>query len=250
MRISTLFILLLVITGACSCPGGKKDLLPERVVLQAADGMNLGATLYRPAGESLLPGLILVHRYGGNRAVWEGFARAACHAGLLVVAPDLRGHGESAVRDGKPLPYSGLSEAEILNSLQDIEAAKNHLLAHGADPQNLALAGEGLGANLALRYTLQAPDIQAVVMISPGLEYNGIETEDAICRLRDCPALLVATEGDAYSALSASTLKQNAPVFAELRTWPGASHGVDLFAAHPESMHFILQWLGSILDGK
>jgi len=76
------------------------------------------------------------------------------------------------------------------------------------------------------------------------------QVEEAIRRLVDCPALLVATEGDAYSALSASTLKQAAPVFAELRTWPGASHGVDLFAAHPESMHFILQWLRSILDGK
>ncbi len=146
------------------------------------------------------------------------------------------------------LPYSQLSREALPDCLRDFEAAKACLLDNGAHPDNLFVIGEGLGANLALHYALAAPDIQAVVMISPGLEYNGVGTENEIKRLTDCPVLLVATEGDAYGAMSAAALKAAAPVFAELRTWPGAAHGADIFAAHPESMQYILQWLGHILQ--
>lgn len=250
MRIVSLFISILAAFGTCSCSSGTKAAPPENTILYTTDGVVLGATVYRPAAAERPPGLVLIHRYGGNRSVWEGFARNAQQAGMLVVAIDLRGHGDSTGGEGKPLHYSRLSEAELLNSLLDLETATKFVRDNGAHPENLALMGEGLGANLALRYTLQSPDIQAVVMISPGLEYNGVETEDAIRRLKDCPALLVASEGDAYSALSAAALKQAAPVFAELRTWPGSSHGADIFATHAESMQYILHWLGNILSAK
>ena len=243
-----LLISLLAILSACSRPDRDTGAAVDKVSLTTDDGICLGATVYTPATKGQPPGLVLVHRYGRNRTVWEGFARAAQQAGLLVVTVDLRGHGESGTCGDTTIHHSQLTEKDILDSLHDIEAAKNYLLDRGADPNNLAVTGEGLGANLALQYTLQSPDIQAVVMISPGLEYNGVETERAITRLVDCPALLIASEGDAYSALSVSALKQNAPVFTELRTWSGASHGVDIFASHLESMQVILQWLERIFD--
>ncbi len=242
------FITLLAIPVLWCCSRSERVQDGGEIKVTSGDGVSVAISLYVPAHASRPPGLILVHRYGADRAVWGGFAQAARDAGMLVAAVDLRGHGGSRTRDGETIHYSRLTTEELLASLGDIDAAKRCLLDAGAHPENLAVAGEGLGANLALRYALQSPDIQAVVMVSPGLDYNGITTEEAIKQLKDCPALLAVCEGDAYGAMSASALKAAAPVFAELRSWPGAAHGTDLFAVHPESMQYILQWLNRILD--
>lgn len=241
-------IALFVVPGifGCAGPEGMKD--EGKATVTSDDGVLVAFSLYMPEHASRPPGLILVHRYGADRTVWEGFAQVARDAGMLVAAVDLRGHGGSRTKNGETTHYSRLSTEELLGSLKDIDAAKHCLIDAGAHPENLAVAGEGLGANLVLRYALQSPDIQAVVMVSPGLDYNGISTEEAIKHLKDCPALLMACEGDAYGAMSASALKAAAPVFVELRSWPGAAHGTDLFAAHPESVQYILQWLNRILD--
>lgn len=220
------------------------------MTVTSADGVSVAVAVYAPAHVSRPPGLVLVHRYGSDHASWDGFARAARDAGMLVAALDLRGHGGSCTKNGEAIHYSQLSREDLLDSLRDIDAAKRYLLEAGAHGDNLVLGGEGLGANLALRYALQSPDIQALLMVSPGLDCNGITTEDAIKQLKDCPTLLVACEGDAYGAMSASALKAAAPVFAELRTWPGASHGTDIFAVHPESMQYILHWFDAILNKK
>jgi len=240
---------MLALVVGVSCSRGDTAAAEQGVSLLSEDGVSLGVTLYTPRGSAGKPvGLVLVHRYGADRSVWEGFARLARDSGMLVAAVDLRGHGESVVRNGRAVHYSQLSDEEIGESLKDIDAAKKYLLEAGADPENLVVAGEGLGANLCLRYALGSRDIQAVVMLSPGLEYNGIAAEDAIKQLDDCPTLLLSGEGDAYAAMSAAALKTAAPVFSELRTWPGAAHGTDLFASHPESMQYVLQWLQKILN--
>lgn len=242
------FITLLAIPLLWCCSRSEQAQDSGERTVASSDGVSVAISLYMPAHVSRPPGLILVHRYGADRTVWEGFAQAARDAGMLVAAVDLRGHGGSRTKNGETIDYSRLSTEELLGSLKDIDAAKRCLVDAGAHPENLAVAGEGLGANLVLRYALQSPDIQAVVMVSPGLDYSGINTEEAIKQLKDCPALLMACEGDAYGAMSASALKSAAPVFVELRSWPGAAHGTDLFAAHPESVQYILQWLNRILD--
>ena len=241
-------ILRFVFFAGCSCTRDDTSAGERTLSLSSDDGVSLGLTLYTPRRKEEKPaGLVLVHRYGADRNVWEGFACLARETGMLVTAVDLRGHGESLSREGRPVHYTQFSDEEILGSLKDIDAAKTYLVETGADPENLAVAGEGLGANLCLHYALESQDIQGVVMLSPGLEYNGIATEAAIKQLNDCPTLLISGEGDAYAAMSATALKSAAPVFSELRSWPGAAHGTDLFASHPESMQYVLQWLQKIL---
>ena len=238
----------LVILGALSCSGGRKSVTEQEVFFYSVDGLRLGATCFFPKqGDAPPPGVLLLHRYGGSRAVWEGFARTAQQSGFMVLSVDLRGHGDSRARGGETIHYAQLSEEAMRASIVDIEAARNTLVELGAHPDNLAVAGEGLGANLALQYALLTPKMQALVMVSPGLIYQGVGTEKEIQQLKDCPSLLIVGEGDTYAAMSARTLKAAAPVYAELRTWPGAAHGTDIFAAHPEAMHYVLQWLTRIL---
>lgn len=240
---------ILVFILLISC--GKSGELPSplTVKVQTEDGYEIVATLYEPA-TAKPPGIILLHRYGGDRTLWSHTASVLQHNGILVLAMDMRGHGESNTKEGNPINYRQLPEDGWLEALQEVRVAKKLLLDHGADPDNLVVAGEGMGAALALHYALQDPVMQGAIMISPGLKSNGIVTGDAISQLNDCPTLLVASEGDAYAATSAAALNQAAPVFSELRTWSGSAHGVDIFVAHPEAITFVVEWLQTIFKGK
>lgn len=230
-------VLLCLILAACS-PGGPPP--REELILTTADGARVAATLHRPVAASISggrpPGLILAHRHGGDRQIWEGFAAFSRGLGYLSVAVDLQGLG------GEADAWRG--------ALAALAAAKAALLEHGADPENLAVLGEELGASLALLYALNEPAMQAVVMLSPGLELRGIDAEAAMRRLRDCPVLILSAQNDAYAASSAAALKAAAPVFAEAQSYSGAAQGADLFAAHGGAMSQVTQWLKSVIGPK
>ena len=240
-----LLILLGLVLHGCS----RESNAPQEWVASVStqDGFNIATTSYIPQAHAP-PGLILVHRYGGNRALWKHVAALLQQQGVHSIALDLRGHGKSFMQNEQRLNYRQLPDNQWLDALADIRAVKTLLLEKGADPERIAIAGEGLGATLALYYALEDPDIQGVVMISPGLELNNITTANAIQQLDDCPTLLMSSEGDAYAATSATALNQSAPVFSELRTWSGSAHGVDLFVSHPEAAAFMIDWLDTVLS--
>ena len=168
----------------------------------------------------------------------------------MALAVDLRGHGGSIHQGGKRLTYRNFSTQDWLKALEDVLAAKEALIAHGADPENLAVLGEGLGGSLAAYYARIDPDMQAVVLISPGLDYQGVTVEEVIVGLRERPVLLVTAEGDAYSAAAAAALKEAASGFCELRQYPGAAHGTGLFASSSNAMDQIIQWLEPIIGPR
>ena len=227
------------LVGAC---GARARLEDRAQSLVASDGVKLETHLYLPV-QTNPPGLILVHRQGASAAHWEPLAVRAQQSGYLVVALNLRGHVGSFDPSGQPMDYKQFTEADWQKVLLDIDAGKKALLDAGADPVNLFIVGEGLGASLALQYVTGDPEIQGLVMISPGLDYQGIAAEPLVAELARRPTLLVWAEGDAYAASSGSTLKGIAPGHLEVHSYPGTAHGTDLFATSPQSMGQIVVWL-------
>lgn len=229
-----------------ACGRGASPRSEEKVSFRTGDGVDLVGTVGRSAAGTP-PGLILVHGAGGTRDEWVAFAERVRRAGYMTLALDIRGHGGSRRRGEEELDHRRFSTGEWFGVLEDIAAAKQLLAARGADADNIAVIGAGLGANLALHYLLRDPSVQAAVLISPGLDYQGIGTEAVMPRLRDRPILLLASEGDAYSAASARTLKSAAAGFCELREYPGAAQGTNLLAAFPNATDQIIHWLDMIL---
>ncbi len=218
----------------------------EEVTFRSSDGCTLHGTLYRPASP-MPPGLILAHRKGASRRSWEPFAERAVREGYLCLALDLRGHGQSTLCENAPTSYRDFDTLDWLAALRDLAAAKEAIVAHGADARNLALAGEAVGSSLVMRYALADEDVEATVLISPGLDYEGIELEGSMAHLRKRPVLLVAAEGDTYAASSAATLKARATNFCELRTYAGSAHGTDLLDSSPDALDQVLHWLDVVL---
>jgi len=224
-----------VLLGAC---GARPRLEDRTQAIVTSDGLSLDTRLYLPA-QAQPPGLILVHRQGASATHWEPLAVRAQQSGYLVLALNLRGHDPQ----GQTMDFKRFTEADWQKCLLDIDAGKKSLLDVGADPENLFIAGEGLGASLALQYAMGDTQIQGLIMISPGLDYQGIAAEPLLIERTQRPTLLVWAEGDAYAASSGGTLKRVAPGHVEVHTYPGTSHGTDLFATSPQSMGQIVVWL-------
>lgn len=237
-----------VMLGLAGCSGtASSPLGPESIITATDDGVELRMVVYPVPGQRP-PSLVLLHRYGADNHVWDVFARAAQQAGYLVAAVDLRGHGRSKRRGNAALDYREMPDSAWTAALSDVRAAKQAVIRAGADPENVAICGEALGAGLALRAARLDPGFQAVIALSPGLEEKGIAAEPEIRTMRERPVLLVASEGDSYAASSAASLKQAAPGFCELRTYPGAAHGADLLAANPGAVSIILGWLETVIS--
>jgi len=234
----------LVLLTACSQkspPPTSRD-----VTLVTEDEYHIAATLY-PVSADHPPGLILVHGYGGNRHDWTAFAKRGQRAGYMSIAIDLRGHGASAHQAGKSIDYHEFTKKDWMDTLHDIDAARKELIKEGADPDNLAAVGASLGANLVLHYALHHDDIQAVVMVSPGLDYHGIQTEKAIQAYGKRPVMFVYATGDTYAASSAQRLKALATGYAELREYQGAARGTDIFDRSLNANEQIFTWLKPII---
>ena len=217
----------------------------QAVTLTTADGWHLPADIYLP-GNATTPGVICLHRYGAGRGDWTQFASRAQALGYAVITLDLRGHGESQRAAGETPNYRQINAHGWKAAVADVRAAKQALLEAGADPENVVLAGEGLGASIALHYASLDDSMQAVIMVSPRLKDGGIDSESLIERLSERPVLLLATEDDAAAYGAATVLDQSAGGFCELRIYPGSATGTDLFAVNQNALELTLQWLGTV----
>ncbi len=217
---------------------GAKD-----VAFAAASGSTIRATLYTTADADRPPAILLLHMFGSDRRSWDRFAREAASHGYAALAIDLPALGGAAASSG------GLREptsSEATN--RDLGAAIQYLLDTGADPDNLIIAGASLGANIAINYAVADPRVQAVIALSPGEDYRGVRVLPATAELTRRPLLIMATEGDSYSAATARKMHAASENQCELRIYPGSAHGTDILDAISNSSGQIFLWLDPIVE--
>jgi dienelactone hydrolase len=111
--------------------------------------------------------VILLHEQDGNRAQWNPLIKPLLDEGYAVLAPDLRGHGESTTIAGKEEPYQ-FRESDRGNTLSDVFAAVDWLKRRDdVDANRIGVIGSRLGADLAYASTAVLPEIRAAVLITP-----------------------------------------------------------------------------------
>lgn len=226
------------LTSPVSTPAAGSAAAPEgaRVVLTAEDGVPLVGTYWATAPDRPAPGVLLLHMVGRTRGDWTRLARRLQAEEYAVLAIDLRGHGESGGKQDYPA------------MMKDVAAAYTWLRQQEAvAPDAVVLIGASIGANLALNFAAEEPSVRGLVLLSPGLDYRGIQTEAAMQRYGARPVLIVASEEDGYAASSSRTLDARALGPHQLKMYKGIGHGTDMLSASADVEDLIVQWLADAL---
>jgi pimeloyl-ACP methyl ester carboxylesterase len=161
----------------------------------------------------------------------------------LAWAIDFRGHGEST--NGGTLDYRQFEDIDHQKYRIDAYEALMQLSEEG---DVTAIIGASIGANIALE--LQADfEVPKTVLLSPGLDYWGIETIPPAKTLTKEQSCYIITSQEVRQ--SGKHMKGEAQeIFNSLKTtdkkidiYPGTEHGTDIIKDSPERMKKIVEFL-------
>ncbi|MEU9303790.1 alpha/beta fold hydrolase [Streptomyces sp. NPDC048269] len=120
--------------------------------------------------------LILIHGHPFNRTMWAPQTAALTAAGYRVIAPDLRGYGESPVLAGKAL---------LADLADDIAALLARL-----EIEQVVVGGVSMGGQIAMEVRLRHPGLVRALVLSGTTPVP--ETEEGAKRRRELADRLLA----------------------------------------------------------
>ncbi len=205
---------------------------PEDITLTTTDNVKIAATYYPADGQKAV---ILIHMLNKTKEDWKNFAPELQKKGYAAIAIDLRGHGKSERN------WNEFRESDFNNMMFDLIAAGQYL--KSMEKTKLAAIGASIGANLALIYANSEESVSTAILLSPGLNYRGVDAESASGEVR-VPMLIVTGEQDSYSFTSSKTITERSS--AMLKTYPSANHGIDLLK-ESDLKEAMLSWLQAYL---
>ncbi len=222
------------------------------VRLKAIDDVNIFCDWSPKAGSQ--KAVLFLHQRGKDHTMWAGLRRALEANGSSTLAIDLRGHGKSeGFGKKKDLKFD---QAEDYHTMYyDVTAAMDFLKreTHPTQPSpyqgeerrgQFAIIGSSIGANLALAYAADHFEIKAAVLLSPGLNYFGLRTDDVMVEYHRPLALITAKDDPSYPDVQ-KLMKEPGVQRPNLwyQEYETGGHGVKLLEAHPELMEQIMEWM-------
>ena len=229
------------------------------VRLNTTDDVGIIGTYY-PADQPHAPAVLLLHSIFRDHTVWTDFATLLQHNGIAALAIDLRGHGESTRKLTSEGPVKinprDLTSRDYQDMLLDVEVAIDWLQAQPEiDNKHIALIGESVGANVALRYAAINQDLSAVALFSPGLNYHSVRTDDVIRQLGHIPFHIYVSQSDAFAFESSKRLIEIrielgiTDATNELTVCTGSLHGTEMLKSVRNLPQIVLAWLKVALLG-
>ena len=125
--------------------------------------------------------------------------------------------------------------------LGDLNAGLAYLKGRGVT--EISCVGASIGANLCAQLGAQNPDIVNLVLLSPGLNYKGITSADALKAYGKRPVLIVAAEDDRFAPRSATALEGVAIGQVHYELLAEGGHGTKMLTRAPSLENTVMSWL-------
>ncbi|MFH0737357.1 MAG: alpha/beta fold hydrolase [Candidatus Micrarchaeota archaeon] len=208
--------------------------LKNREISYSSGAWKIYGTLYDSVDKTPKRAIFLIPMLGEARDSYPISFIEKLHDGFpdsLVVAIDPRGHGKSTNLG----TWDDFDTAMFKDMKTDILSLRKYLQPAYPNVETFYAVGASMGSSSAIMAGAQEKTINKLVMISPGIEYQGVDitagAEDYVH-----PILMVASTGDDYSESSISQIKtiSGRPEL-ETKLYPGTAHGTDLFADTADS---------------
>jgi dienelactone hydrolase len=192
--------------------------------------------------------LILLHMNRSDRSQWKDFASVASGQGYSVLAIDFRGHGESTKSSTGIIDFDSLTNDDYTAMIFDVDAAVGWARSQTElKLSSIGIIGASIGANVALSYAANHQQIAAIAMLSPGLDYRGVKTEDALRAYGDRPVLIIAAQDDNYASVSSTTLASIGGAATELFQYESGGHGTFLFESQADLSERLIRFMNNHL---
>lgn len=238
--------------------GSAEAQVSRPVRLNTADDVGI-AGVYYPVASGQAPAMLLLHGFERNHTEWDIFPTSLQRNGIAVLAIDLRGHGESTRRltaEGPELmDFHRFTPRDYQDMLLDVEVAMDWLADQpGIDKDRIGIVGSSLGANVAMRYTLFNEDLAALVLLSPGIVYKDLRTDDAMQKLGPIPLRIAVSRDDPFAFESCKRLMElrkqagRTSDTNELIICTGYLHGADMLKGVRDLPTILIDWLKQTLS--
>jgi pimeloyl-ACP methyl ester carboxylesterase len=214
------------------------------VSFETSDGFVLKGDL-TSAADTNAPVAILLHMYRSDRSAWAPLVPDLVAAGFTVLAIDQRAHGESQQRRDErvsvgSVPRTAFGEL-VREGYRDVKAGAHHLALQGLATDRIVLIGASYGCSVSLLSAAQLPGVQALVLLSPGTNYFGVDVLEAASSFPG-PLLIVAAEDDRNAVESARTIAARHRGTDDLEIYRSGGHGTRLFGPRPELKQRIVEF--------
>jgi dienelactone hydrolase len=244
MRIHGLLLLLPALLAAA-------EPRSQEMTLAAPDGFVLKGTLTIPPQPGRRPVVILAPQFQATRAGWQLLTDRLHAAGVATLALDLRGHGESILKAGVPVPVSDdfFASAKVVGFDRipgDLALAAAWVRKQpGIDGRHLALAGASLGAFSVLMATPAVHPVAVLALSPAGTGAFGENARLDLARAVErgkAAVMVMASRDDADAAANAAALRPIPGVYTRLAD--GQEHGFGYLQAQSDTMAvFLVEYL-------
>lgn len=218
----------------------------QAVQLSTADQVKLAGDWFSAAsGDAKLPAVLLVHGFGQDRRVWEGFVKdRLLPAGFAALSLDLRGHGGSKEKAGVPLNADSSWRSDPKQFPLDIESAIHWLKSRrDVDVNRIAIIGCELGADLAFLASGKYEEVRSAVAVSSDAG-NGALLIKSAPNFQPHSILYIATQGDSQAADSARKLEKQTGFPVRVQIYESSeARGVKILQDVPEAAALVIDWL-------
>jgi pimeloyl-ACP methyl ester carboxylesterase len=226
--------------------------LPEaRVVrLTTGDGVTLVGDL-QPANDPGAPLVILVHQLASDRSEWAPLlARLHEVPRVATFAFDLRGHGASTAGASGPIDYHHFTPEDWAATADDVLAALREVTSetYGLAPSRVAVVGSSIGSSAAIAAAAEEPRFVAIVALSPGRAYHGMDALTPTMALSGRRFLGLVARGETENVETAEAMAR--VTGGETIVVDGDAHGVALFGADPDTLERTVRFLRSALGAE
>ena len=201
------------------------------VGFKAPDGRTVSGLLFE-ADQKPAAAVVLVPMLGRPKEDWQAVGQRLSESNITALAIDL--------------PANILPDDPGRNTAGwpgDVTAAVGFLAAQPqVRPTAIGIAGASLGASMAALAAAGDARVRSIALISPSLDYRGIQIQGAMRQYGSRPALLIASTHDPYALRSAHELADKPPGIREVRPSEAAAHGTLLLTQDADLVRGLIEW--------
>ena len=150
---------------------------------KTSDGVTISGS-YAPAAASDKPTVVLIQDETGDRDAFNDFSSQLGKQGYGILTYDNRGKGKSTQKRNPKgnrewlWKNDGEGYRKMVGDLGEV--LKAYKKETGVEDNQIVLVGAGLGANIAINYAAQNPDLGGTVLLSLKAENKGIDSREAM----------------------------------------------------------------------